>query len=185
MNISWVLADSVLLDPTLDPADLKRVGPIWGSWRTWRACQTDNVICHDQQKALDLVKREFQHRCNFYLPNSVHASLDRPDGVRLYEGDFVHDVDRQEEIVALHLAASTSDIVLLLGFDLSTLPSNTDRLQAHQAQHHRNLLRQAIKDYHQVQWVIVDHTGELDPNLANLNNVLLDTMQTVLTMAAD
>jgi hypothetical protein len=105
--------------------------------------------------------------------------------VRLYEGDFVHDVDRQEEIVALHLAATTSDIVLLLGFDLSTLHSNTDRLQAHRAQHHRNLLRQAIKDYHQVQWVIVDHTGELDPNLSNLDNILLDTMQTVLGMAAD
>ena len=185
MNISWVLADSVLLDPTLDPADLKRVGPIWGSWRTWRACQTDNVICHDMQKAADLVKRQFQNNCNFYLPNSVHASLDRPDGVRLYEGDFVHDVDRQEEIVALHLAASTSDIVLLLGFDLTPLPTDTDRLLTHRAQHHRNLLRQAMVNYDQVQWVVVDHLGNLDPKLANLDNILLDTMQTVLNMAAD
>jgi hypothetical protein len=185
MNISWVLADSVLLDPTLDPADLKRVGPIWGSWRTWRACQTDNVICHDMQKAADLVKRQFQNNCNFYLPNSVHASLDRPDGVRLYEGDFVHDVDRQEEIVALHLAASTSDIVLLLGFDLTPLSTDTDRLLTHRAQHHRNLLRQAMANYDQVQWVVVDHQGNLDPKLANLDNILLDTMQTVLTMAAD
>lgn len=185
MNISWVLADSVVLDPTLDPADLKQVGPVWGSWRTWRACQTDNVICHDMQKAADLVKRQFQNNCNFYLPNSVHASLDRPDGVRLYEGDFVHDVDRQEEIVALHLAASTSDIVLLLGFDLTPLSTDTDRLLAHRAQHHRNLLRQAMVNYDQVQWVVVDHPGNLDPKLANLDNILLDTMQTVLTMAAD
>ena len=165
MNISWVLADSVVLDPTLDPADLKQVGPVWGSWRTWRACQTDNVICHDMQKAADLVKRQFQNNCNFYLPNSVHASLDRPDGVRLYEGDFVHDVDRQEEIVALHLAASTSDIVLLLGFDLTPLSTDTDRLLAHRAQHHRNLLRQAMVNYDQVQWVVVDHPGNLDPKL--------------------
>jgi hypothetical protein len=137
------------------------------------------------QKAADLVKRQFQNSCNFYLPNSVHASLDRPEGVRLYEGDFVHDVDRQEEIVALHLSASTSAIVLLLGFDLTPLTANPDQLQAHQAQHHRNLLRQAMVNYNQVQWVVVDHPGNLDPKLANLDNILLDTMQTVLTMGSD
>lgn len=185
MNISWVLADSAVLDPTQDIDSLKRLGAFWGSWRTWRAYQTDNVICHDQSKASELIKRNFQTQCNLYLPNSVYASMGRPDGVRLYAGDFVHDVVRQEEIVAVHLAASTSDIVLLLGWDLSELTKDGDRLSSHQAHHHRNLLNQAIKDYNQIQWVVVDHEGEICPNLAKLDNVVTDTMASVLALAPD
>lgn len=185
MNISWVLADSTPADPAVEVAELKRLGAFWGGWRTWRAWQTDNVICHDQSKAAELIKRNFQLNCNFYMPNSVYTSLDRPDGVRLYEGAFVHDVDRQEEIVAIHLAATTSDIVLLYGFDLTELESNPDRLLAHKAHHHRNHIRQAVKDFDQVQWVVVDHKGDLDPNLANLDNVVTDNLETVLALGPD
>jgi hypothetical protein len=185
MNISWVLADSVILDPTQDVDSLKNIGAFWGSWRTWRACQTDNVICHNQSKAAELIKRNFQKHCNFYIPNSVSSSIGLPEGVRLYEGDFVHDVVRQEEIVAIHLAASTSDIVLLLGFDLTKFLPNLDRLLANQAQHHRNHIHQAIKDYNQVQWIVVDPTDKLDPNLAKLDNISTDTLQAVLALAPD
>lgn len=185
MNISWVLADSATADPAVDIAELKQLGAFWGSWRTWRAWQTDNVICHDQSKADELIKRNFQNNCNFYMPNSVYTSLNSPDNVRLYEGAFVHDVERQEEIVAVHLAATTSDIVLLFGFDLTELEPNPDRLLSHKAHHHRNHIRQAIKDFDQVQWVVVDHTGELDPNLVNLNNISTDSLQAVLALAPD
>jgi hypothetical protein len=185
MNISWVLADSAIADPTVNITELKRLGAFWGSWRTWRAWQTDNVTCHDQSKADELIKRNFQNNCNFYIPNSVYTSLDRPNNVRLYEGAFVHDVDHQEEIVALHLAATTSDIVLLYGFDLTKLEPNPDRLLAHKAYHHRNHIRQAIKDFAQVQWVIVDHIGDLDSNLTNLENISTDTMQAVLALGTD
>ena len=58
MNISWVLADDAEIDPTQNIEDLKRLGPIWGSWRGWRAYQTDNVICHDQTKANELPKKK-------------------------------------------------------------------------------------------------------------------------------
>ena len=156
MNISWVLADSAAIDPTQSIDALKRIGAFWGSWRTWRAYQTDNVICHDQVKA-----------------------------VELYAGEFVHDVIRQEEIVAVHLAATTSDIVLLLGWDLAELPPDADKLRANQTQHHRNLLYQALKDYTQIQWVVVDHPGKLAPNLANLDNVTTDTMDAVLALVGD
>jgi hypothetical protein len=143
------------------------------------------VLCHDLGKAAELLKRNFQTNCNFYIPNSIYTSLDRPAGVKLYEGAFVHDVDRQEEIVALHLAASTNDIVLLLGFDLTKLEPNPDRLKSHQAHHHRNLLRQTIKNYDHVQWVIVDHPDQLDANLVNLPNVSTDTLSAVLTLTTD
>jgi hypothetical protein len=185
MNISWVIADSAELDPTQNINALKKLGPIWGSWRTWRAYQTDNVVCHNQTKAAELVKREFQKHCNFYIPDSINIALGRPAGVRLYAGDFVHDVIRQEEIVALHLAATTSDIVLLLGWDLAKLKSNTDRLESNQAQHHRNLFHQAVKDYNQTQWVVVDHPEPLASTLLVLENLVSDTMATVLSLAGD
>ena len=185
MNISWVLADSAIADPAVNIAELKRLGALWGSWRTWRAWQTDNVICYDQSKTVELIKRNFQNNCNFYIPNSVYTSIDRPNGVQLYAGEFVHDVDRQEEIVAIHLAATTSDIVLLLGFDLTELEPNPDRLLGHKAHHHRNLIRQAVKDYAHVQWVVVDHPDPLDPNLTNLENISTDTLQAVLALAPD
>ena len=185
MNISWVIADSAELDPTQNIDALKRLGPIWGSWRTWRAYQTDNVVCHNQSKAEELVRRKFHERCNFYIPDSVNALLGRPHGVRLYAGDFVHDVIRQEEIVALHLAATTSDIVLLLGWDLAKLKPNSDRLESNQAQHHRNLFHQAVKDYGQTQWVVVDHLEPLAPSLQVLENLVVDTMDNVLALAPD
>ena len=114
MNICWVLADSAVLDPTQDLEQLKQIGPFWGSWKTWRAYSTDNVICHDQIKANELLARAFQVTCNFYIPNQVYETLDQPKGVHVYQGDFTHDVEHREQIVAMHLAASRSDIVLLL-----------------------------------------------------------------------
>lgn len=185
MNISWVLADTAQLDPAHDLEQMKRLGALWGSWRTWRAFQTDNVVCHDQLKAAELVQRDFQTRCNFYLSERIHAALDRPDGVRLYGGEFLHDVIRPEELVGLHLAATTSDIVLLLGWDLSDLRPNDDRLATHQAQHHRNMVHQALKTYDKVQWVVVDHPESLAEKLAQLDNVMTDSMDSVLNFASD
>jgi hypothetical protein len=62
---------------------------------------------------------------------------------------------------------------------------NPDRLSANQAQHHRNLIRQAVMDYAHVQWVVVDHPDPLDPNLINLPNISTDTLQDVLALAPD
>jgi hypothetical protein len=181
-TISWVLADSAELDPTQDIEDLKRIGPLWGSWKTWRAYQTDNVICHDQSKATELLQRNFQNSCNFYMPDSIYASLDRPGGVKVYAGEFVHDVIRQEEIVAMHLAATTSDIVIMLGWNLVKIKPDADLLRANQIQHHRNLIRQAFIDYDTTQWVIVDHADQIDANLAQCPNVVVDTLSTVLNL---
>lgn len=181
MNISWVLSDSAILDPLQDISALKNIGAFWGSWRTWRAYQTDNVICNDSVKANDLIQREFQKSCNFYIPNSVFQQLSRPEGVNLYEGSFTHDVEHRDEIVAMHLVTGTSDIVLLLGFDFTEHPPNPDRLQEHRVQNYRGLARQAIKDNDHIQWVLVDHPGEIVKDMS-LDNLTVDTMSNVLKL---
>jgi hypothetical protein len=165
-----------------DIAKMKNLGSMWGSWRTWRACSTDNVICHEFSKAEELLQRNFQMTCNFYLPNDSYIALNRPDNVRLYEGKFVDNIVQSDEIVAMHLAASTSDILLLLGFDWREQEKSPDKLIEHRRQVYKLLVKNVVKDNPQTQWVLVDHPGELDPDLASLENLTKDTMAVALSL---
>lgn len=181
MNISWVLADTCTIDPSIDLTSMKDIGPIWGSWKTWRGCQTDNVICHDFAKAKELMKRNFHGLCNFYIPNNNWVELDRPDGVKLYEGSFL-DEYQPEEIVAMHLAASQSDIILLLGFDLSETAKNPNKLLEHRAHVYRTLVKHCIEDNPETQWVLVNHDSDIMKLLSKLPNLTKDTMETALSL---
>lgn len=185
MKISWVVSDTVVLDPTADLASMKEIGPIWGSWRTWRALQSDNVICNDIKKGQELVKRAFHSVCNFYIPSSLYVTLERPSGVKIYEGEFRHDVDHQDEIVAMHLAAMDSQIVLLLGFDFSQQEPLADKLSEHRAKNYQGLTKQAILDNDLVQWVVVDHVGPLRKDLQNIQNLTQDSLDNVIGMLAN
>ena len=186
MNIQWVLANDLVLDPTADIMRMKRGGAFWGSWKTWRAYNTDNVICHDSTKAQELIKRAFQATCNFYIPNSAYTLLNRPQGVRLYEGDFMgHDVDNQDELVAMNLAASICDVILLLGFDWTEKEKKADKFEEVKARNYRGLVTQAIKSTPHVQWILVDHPGELREELAELPNIGNDTFDNVLKILND
>lgn len=183
MNISWVLADDLILDRKINIDIVRRTGPLWGSWKTWAGYRTDNVICHDMRKASELIKREFNRECNFYVPNSVYSSLGRPAGVKAYEGDFMgFDCDNQDEIVALHLASSTSDIVLLLGFDWSQQDILEDKLLEVKARNRRGLIHQAIKSHNQTQYILVEHDQDVMKDLAELENLDKDTFMNVLTV---
>ena len=176
MNINWVLADDIILDPTVQIQRLKDIGSLWGSWTTWRSCSTDNVVCHQAAKAQELIDKNFHTFCNFYIPNSLYIILDAPPAVRVYEGNFVHKIDRQDELVAMHLAANSSDIVLLLGFDWSTPnPALVD---------YQGLVEATIVNYPNTQWVLVDQPDSLRPELSKLQNLTTDTMVNVLKLMA-
>lgn len=179
MNISWVFADTIELDPLFDLQAVKDVGPIWGSWKTWRSCQTDNVVCHDLNKTRELLQRNFQTRCNFFIPNNAWTVLERPDGVNLYEGSFV-DEFQPEEIIAMHLAGSQNDIVLLLGFDWSEKPKNANRLTEHQYQAYRALILHAMEQNPTTQWVLVDHSEPVMKMLNKLENLTKDSIENCL-----
>jgi hypothetical protein len=180
MNINWVLANSAQIDPMVEVSKLKELGSFWGGWRTWRACQTDNVICNDQIKCDELLKRNFHRSCNFYIPNSVYLNLGRPEGVKLYEGMFVHEVDNQEDIISMHLAASNSDIVLLLGFDFSDQSRFEDKLIEHRAHNYRSLTKQVIVNNQNTQWVVLDHPAEFRKDLQTLPNLGRDNLINIL-----
>lgn len=181
MKISWVIAADYRMDPTVDINQLKSVGPIWGSWQTWRACSTDNVVCHDQKKCRELLDRAFQAVCNFYAPKSLYETLARPVGVRLYDGEFEHELDNIEDVIAMHLAASDSDIVLLLGFDLLMPQNVTDRFAQHKLVNRHGLIRGAISGMPNTQWVAVD-TQSLDKSYQTVPNLTCDSLENVLKL---
>ena len=181
MRITWALADTAHLDPTVDIVKLKNLGPLWGGWQTWRSWSTDNVVCHDTSQAVNLVSKNFHTRCNMYIPMSAYQEANRPSGVQLYQGDFHQLVDHPDDIVSMHLASSSSDIVLLFGFDLRPRNLDHDKLAKHKWHNYKQYILHIIKGNPTVQWVILDHAPEIEKELEGLPNLLFDTLNNVLT----
>ena len=184
MRVNWAVATGYNLDPAVNIDLIKSIGPLWGSWQTWRGCGTDNVICHSGAKARELLDRAFQAVCNFYLPRSEYEFLKRPVGVKLYEGSYQEQLEDIEDIIALHLCASSSDIVLLLGYDLGVIPDNLAKLDQHRMINRHGLIRSAIAGSSQTQWVVVDHPRDLDKAYQTLPNLTCDSMASVLKLLA-
>jgi len=182
MRINWIFAADYQIDPTIDTQQIKNIGATWGSWKTWRSCQTDNVICDDLSKGRELLKRAFQAVCNFHVPRRYYQDLGRPVGTRLYDGVFAEQVDDIEDIIALHLVLDISDIVLLTGFDLRKPTPTSDRFEQHKIQNRLGLIRSVIQNYPEVQWVLVDHPGELDKGFQNIANLTCDQFQNVIQL---
>lgn len=175
MRINWVFADGYQLDPTVDVEKIKSVGSTWGSWRTWRSCSTDNVICHDLDKAQNLISRQFQNACNFHIPKKYYEQIGSPRNVKLYEGNFPQVPKHAEDIVAMHFVATISDIVLMVGFDLTKPLTTSDQI-------YHGLVRGAFTANSKVQWVLVDHSQNLNSAYQNLPNLTCDTMKNVLQL---
>ena len=184
MKINWVVADATVIAPDVDITAIKNIASIWGSWRTWRGCSTDNVVCNDAGKARELLKRNMQEMCNMYIPESMYAELDRPRSVRLFGGQFTFAVDNQDELIAIQLVSGQSDIVLLMGFDWTEKPVSSDRLIAHRANNYRKFVVDAVRNNPETQWVLVDHEGDVMPELADFDNLTQDTLQNVMELLA-
>lgn len=184
MRVNWAVATGYSIDPTISLDVIKGIGPLWGSWHTWRSCGTDNVICHSAAKARELLDRAFQAVCNFYVPRSEYEFLKRPVGVKLYEGNYQEQLDAIEDIIALHLCGSASDIVLLLGYDLGSIPNDLPKLDHHRMINRHGLIRSAIANTAQTQWVVVDHPRDLDKAYQTLPNLTCDSMSSVLQLLA-
>lgn len=182
MRINWVFAASWVPDVTIDMNGAKNIGPSWGSWKSWRACGNDNVICHDRGRAQELLNRAFQAVCNFYVPRKYYQDLGRPLGVKLYDGDYLEETNDLEDIIAMHLAAANSDIVLLAGFELIKPAVSEDQFEMHKIRNRLGLIRQVISSHPNAQWVVIDHIGEMDQAFSNLPNLTCDSVENVLKL---
>lgn len=180
MQISWIFSAQYQLPPTIDIDAIKNIGPIWGSWHTWRSAATDNVICHDRAQAETLVTRQFQNKANLYLPRIWYAELGSPQSVNWYDGKYSVEMDSIDDCIAMHLAAVNSNVILLMGFDLALPESVNDRFQKHKIQNRHAVIHQTVKNNSQVQWVVVD--GALDKSYNELSNITCDKLDNVLQL---
>ena len=179
MKICWVIADQAYLDPTVDISQLKNIGPFWGGWRTWRSWNTDNVVCYRSDEAAHLVEKNFHTKCNLYLPATTAEHIQIPPGVRLYQGSFHQEVDQPDEIVSMHLASAHNDIVLLYGFDLR--PKNFNEGEAKLKWHNfKNYVKHIFVGNTNVQWVILDHSPDLESELQGIDNIQFDTVANIV-----
>lgn len=181
MKLSWVVANNAVIDPTVDIESLKNIGPFWGGWRTWRSYQTDNVVCHVDSEAKNLINRQFHTKCNLHVSAPLWPDLGRPAGVKLYQGEFHEMVDQPDDIVSMHLAAAHSDIVLLVGFDFSIKDLDHDRLARHKWHNYKQYVIHILKANANTQWVVLDQGPNVEKELKSLPNLLFDTMNSVLT----
>ncbi len=179
MEISWVLSADYA-DPIVKSDTIKDIGSTWGSWTTWRSWGTDNVLCADNTKAQELIKRAFHSVCNFYVPQESYTLLNRPAGVKVFEGNFPDDFPKQEDIIAMHLC-SQSELVLCMGFDLQEI-TLTDPKAKHLAKSYEAAVRGVIKSNPNTQFVFIDHPGELDKSFASLENMSCDSYENVLQL---
>lgn len=175
MKISVVIANRTVIDPTINPENLKAIGETWGSWHQWHQSHPQNVLCHSVEQATKFVENNFHTACKLWTHERAFGGK-RPD-VYTYGGDFVHEIPDPEEIVALHLATSLSDIVVLVGFDWETLHT-TDSVQLHQRMVRDDLIQKIVEQRPSVQWVI---TSDVPESLNKLPNVMSDTLQNILT----
>lgn len=179
MRVCWVIA-SDFVDPLIDPAQLSAIGSTWGSWKTWRGWNTDNVLCHDSEKAENLIKRAFQAACNLYIPQNLYVDLGRPAGVKLYQGDFPSVFDSVEDIISMHLVAESNDLVLLLGYDL--INNEQDQLKKHKKNQYLSAFKGACKSYPDTQWVLIDNQPLTNEYFDDCENLSCDSYENVLQL---
>jgi len=176
MNIAWLFAENTVLPPTTPVQAIKDLAPIWGSWRTQRSYQSDNVVCWDPTQAEKLYRQGYAKICNLYIPEQTYQKLNRPAGVRAFGGSFDFAVDSIDDIIATHLVASVADVILMMGFDLEaqTKPSASRT-------NYIGILARAI-ELSGKQWVIVDHHTDLAEPIQKLSNITSDLLPNVLQL---
>ena len=179
MRISWVFANSYQLDPGVDIEKIKSIGPTWGSWQS---SSTDNIICHNLLKSKEFIQKSLHTQCNFFVPKDVFDSLGKPASVKVYDGKFDVDVFGIEDIVAMHLVSTLSDVVLMVGYQISKIKDSGNHQSTKRLLNYHGLLRSAIVNYSKTQWVVVDHPQPFDPAYQNLSNLTCDTMENVLQL---
>lgn len=171
MHISWVVATGTELKNQNQLDTIKSIGPVWGSWKTWRTWKTDSCICHDQDVAQKLIKKNFNNVANLILPKTTVSSiLPESKNILTYDGNFSDSVENIEDVVAMHIAASTSELVLLMGFDFG--------LKNNQSNTYYGLLRGCLINT-KTQWLAVDVDALADP-FRGIANLTCDKLQNVL-----
>jgi len=175
MNIAWVISNNTD-NSHLEYDFMSSIAPSWGSYKTWQVYKTDNCICTDLSTANEMLSRGLQTVSNFWVPESFFVDLGRPDNVQLIGGNFVNDnYPYKDDLVSLHLSSTNADIILMLGFDLSSLDSMSTQDKKN---YYLNILH-LIKNNSDKQFVLVNYNNDLSDMFNDLSNLSADTDDSV------
>lgn len=106
----------------------------------------------------------------------------QPTVVRVFQATPYPNIVDVDDIIAMHLAAAHSDIVLMLGFDLCLNTGPIDAKTAKTLQEYHGLLRSLIVNTPETQFVAIDLPQILSPPYQGIANLTCDTLQAVLTL---
>lgn len=183
MKISWVVAMSTQQRPTADQIEtMKKIAPIWGGVSTWRHWQTDHVVANTLNSGRWLLEREIQKSASVYVSQKLYQDLRRPDDVQLFNSFDNVEAKDLDDLIALNLASADSDIILGIGFDLSTPISTSDPVRDQLIRSRYGMLLSIMRELEHVQWVMIDHEDKFDPAFADLSNVTRDKIENVLKL---
>jgi len=182
MKTCWLLSQEIPND-FVDREILTSVAPIWGPLTIWKQYQCDNTICYNLKDARDMIKRAFHAVTHFYVPKDFYADLGRPVGVRMFEGEFKDNaISNKEDIIGLNLVAPAHDIVLLVGFNLGPVSDELDPIEQRFLKAYRHNIKTIIQDNPNTQFVLVNYEQELAENFKDLDNLTIDTVDSVVEL---
>jgi hypothetical protein len=74
----------------------------------------------------------------------------------------------------------------MLGFDFQKISTEiSDRYELHKIKNYYGLTRSLISSRTDIQWVLVDHSDNLDKSFKELTNFTIDTLKNVLKLLTD
>lgn len=165
MKIACVISRTI---EKVDADKLRDIGPLYGSWTTWKEHRTDNVVCTDLTKAYELMAKAFHAVCNFHIPQKFREEAGTLPRVNHF--DYNVDAVNSDDLSATYVACTQdSAVVLLVGFDFAKKDAN---------------LVDLFKKFNKVQFVGVSETVEkVSKSYAKIENVTFDTLENVLKFA--
>jgi len=179
MKVCWVISEDIPAG-FLDLQVIKDTAISWGSWKTWKEYKTDNCVCSDSSESHNLIQRAFHAVCTLYIMQEHYATVGRPAGVKLFNGQFNNSsISNKDDIVALNLAVPQSDIILLSGFNFSPLIETDNEKDRPAREEYYFNVRELIKANADTQFVLVDYTHELASWAWDLDNLTLDSIDSV------
>lgn len=182
MKISWLLAHGYDAEASAGSHPMKEIGSLWGSWTTWRNCQTDNVISAELDKSQQLLMRAFNAVCNFWINKNHFSALGRPTNVQQFDDNHPEVLDHREDIIAAELVSQRYDLILAVGFNLSNSDLDLDDYEKIKKSNYNKSMLKIISENPGTQWVFVDHSNKLCDEIKNLENVTCDKMENVLKL---
>lgn len=182
MKLCWILSEDIPAD-LFDPGELKTIAEAWGSWKIARTYRPDNCICSRNTEASPLIQHGFQNTCNLYIPQESFKSLGNPQNVKLFNGRFKSNtVSNKDDIIALNLAVPNFDLVLLAGFNFHPILNTDDKANRESRLEYYFNVREIMKTNSQTQFVLVNYKHELASWVDELDNVTLDSIDSVKSL---